>query len=335
MRFKLIISVLLILSILMVGCAKTQEVPAIQKEEKPLCNPPYVEYKTGECCLDQNSNNVCDNDETKSTEEMKEIPKTNEEQQIPETIVEENAKAQLSIKEIDVVNNKFITAITFSIKNIGSKKIENPHLTFSLSKIAREGEDKIYEKNYPLEVLLQSNEESTLRIPLEPVELSLTSRYVNDNIVTNNLSFTLNQNNMPMASDTEIINMSKKTGKIIEKSYTNPALEDVSWEKYGYSLTIKEAVLTLLGSYIDVSIERGDIEYSKDYSITNPTIDIFIEDQESGIITLPSDWKIIKGFKETKRIIPTLNNCGRLFMRLRDGSNAFVYATTKGTMKCD
>ena len=32
-------------------------------EEKPTCNKPYYEYKTGECCLDENDNEVCDKDE--------------------------------------------------------------------------------------------------------------------------------------------------------------------------------------------------------------------------------------------------------------------------------
>lgn len=35
------------------------------KEEQALCNPPYFEFKKGECCLDVNSNKVCDNDELK------------------------------------------------------------------------------------------------------------------------------------------------------------------------------------------------------------------------------------------------------------------------------
>lgn len=32
--------------------------------ETPFCNPPYYEYKRGDCCLDTNDNQICDSDET-------------------------------------------------------------------------------------------------------------------------------------------------------------------------------------------------------------------------------------------------------------------------------
>lgn len=31
--------------------------------KKPFCKPPYIEYKAGECCLDQDDNKICDEDE--------------------------------------------------------------------------------------------------------------------------------------------------------------------------------------------------------------------------------------------------------------------------------
>ena len=38
------------------------------KEQAPLCNSPYIEFKNGECCLDSNSNKICDLDETKQNQ---------------------------------------------------------------------------------------------------------------------------------------------------------------------------------------------------------------------------------------------------------------------------
>ncbi|MBU4502921.1 MAG: trypsin-like peptidase domain-containing protein, partial [Nanoarchaeota archaeon] len=66
--------------ILLSGCA----------EKEPLCKTPYFEYKTGECCLDKDSNQICDKDETnkepdKQTTEFKDgtkeaIVKTSQEE---------------------------------------------------------------------------------------------------------------------------------------------------------------------------------------------------------------------------------------------------------------
>ncbi|MFH1064057.1 MAG: hypothetical protein V1729_03185 [Candidatus Woesearchaeota archaeon] len=50
-----LISVLLsVISLLLIGCS--------QNTPEAVCNPPYMTYKTG-CCMDQNSNSVCDDEE--------------------------------------------------------------------------------------------------------------------------------------------------------------------------------------------------------------------------------------------------------------------------------
>lgn len=41
----------------------------INQNPSPVCNAPYFEYKSGDCCLDQNNNSVCDIDE-KDDEEI-------------------------------------------------------------------------------------------------------------------------------------------------------------------------------------------------------------------------------------------------------------------------
>lgn len=59
------------------GCSS---VPDTVEEVSTLCSPPYFEHKAGECCLDENSNQVCD---------VEEIQKFPEEQNvdIPDTCI--------------------------------------------------------------------------------------------------------------------------------------------------------------------------------------------------------------------------------------------------------
>jgi len=45
--------ILAVITILVSGCITTETV----------CNKPYYEYKSGECCLDENDNKICDKDE--------------------------------------------------------------------------------------------------------------------------------------------------------------------------------------------------------------------------------------------------------------------------------
>ncbi len=45
-------------ALLIAGCQKPAEAPKVV-----LCEPPYMQFDGG-CCLDQNSNSVCDNNET-------------------------------------------------------------------------------------------------------------------------------------------------------------------------------------------------------------------------------------------------------------------------------
>lgn len=56
MRWLISVFALLFLA----GCSYSE--PVIE-EVSTLCTPPYFEYKTGECCLDDNSNQLCDVDE--------------------------------------------------------------------------------------------------------------------------------------------------------------------------------------------------------------------------------------------------------------------------------
>ncbi len=57
------ILVLLLFIILITGCSWSSDTAGSVVKES-VCNSPYFEFKTGECCLDQNSNKICDKDET-------------------------------------------------------------------------------------------------------------------------------------------------------------------------------------------------------------------------------------------------------------------------------
>lgn len=90
---------LLILIVFVSSCAKVEEVQ--------LCNPPYFEYKSGECCLDQDSNKICDIDEKE--EETEEITEDKTEVEPEEQFI--------TLKEGDstIVYEKEIKLIEFSI----------------------------------------------------------------------------------------------------------------------------------------------------------------------------------------------------------------------------
>src|SRR3989344_8834757 len=52
---------LLVLIVLISGCGQTQTIQP--KTQTSVCNSPYIQVGTS-CCIDQNSNSICDNDET-------------------------------------------------------------------------------------------------------------------------------------------------------------------------------------------------------------------------------------------------------------------------------
>ncbi|MFH1331863.1 MAG: hypothetical protein ABIH63_01095 [archaeon] len=66
----------LLVFVFVAGCSTPQ--PPLIEEVSILCGPPYFEFKDGECCLDENSNQVCDVDEIQKfpeeEEEAVEIP---------------------------------------------------------------------------------------------------------------------------------------------------------------------------------------------------------------------------------------------------------------------
>lgn len=61
---KIILVIILILVVLLSGCTDKDEAGTDKSstEQEELCSSPYIQVGT-ECCLDQNSNNICDSDE--------------------------------------------------------------------------------------------------------------------------------------------------------------------------------------------------------------------------------------------------------------------------------
>lgn len=58
MKKTLLLIPILVAVVVISGCTQTGEVV-----NQPICNDPYIAYDTG-CCLDQNSNAICDSDES-------------------------------------------------------------------------------------------------------------------------------------------------------------------------------------------------------------------------------------------------------------------------------
>lgn len=85
MHKKILIGVLAISIVFISGCITTET----------ICKKPYYEYKTGECCLDENDNKICDKDEVKnkprtsdeSGEEVKQEDELEKEQSKKEEVV--------------------------------------------------------------------------------------------------------------------------------------------------------------------------------------------------------------------------------------------------------
>lgn len=61
MKKNVFLLAILIILLVVIGCGQQSA------ETIKTCNPPYFEYQTGQCCLDQNSNSICDTDEQQET----------------------------------------------------------------------------------------------------------------------------------------------------------------------------------------------------------------------------------------------------------------------------
>jgi len=62
MKKELIFGILII--IILISGAGCEDKTLVISEKEPVCNAPYFEYNTNECCLDSNDNKICDIEET-------------------------------------------------------------------------------------------------------------------------------------------------------------------------------------------------------------------------------------------------------------------------------
>lgn len=81
---KIILCITLL--ILISGCVNQEN---IEQSTTSFCKDPYIEYQEGACCMDKNTNGICDDDDliTKELETKETIPE--ETPTVEETIPEE------------------------------------------------------------------------------------------------------------------------------------------------------------------------------------------------------------------------------------------------------
>lgn len=78
---------LLLTMIVLTGCSSSEDKTTGSAVKQTICNTPYFEYKAGECCLDQNTNSICDTDETTPAPEVvAETPKEEVKEEVKITV---------------------------------------------------------------------------------------------------------------------------------------------------------------------------------------------------------------------------------------------------------
>lgn len=91
---KIIISLFIILALLLVGCENVDlsKISSEDVDKVIVCNKPYMRFGSS-CCLDQNENGVCDNDEKTGEETVEE--EEAEEEAVGEETAEEEVEGSL------------------------------------------------------------------------------------------------------------------------------------------------------------------------------------------------------------------------------------------------
>ena len=111
-----------ILLLLVYGC----EVPPTS-DETVICNHPYIRHADG-CCLDTNSNSICDDDETTQEptgEESVQVPETAGEAEEPAPAPDADEGQDIVVKDkVDVAKPDVIMALGYEFLTDIPKKIE-------------------------------------------------------------------------------------------------------------------------------------------------------------------------------------------------------------------
>ena len=89
MASKIILFGFLFVVVLVSGCVETPTGNVVKEVEKEFfCNPPYIEYQSGKCCLDNDRNGICDSDDLIKKELKKD-----------EVVIEEVVEEEIKLEE--------------------------------------------------------------------------------------------------------------------------------------------------------------------------------------------------------------------------------------------
>ena len=105
MKIKLLLTSFLVLLIFLNGCSLLDpETSTGSAVKDTVCNAPYFEFKSGECCLDKDADKICDSDEANVAEEAP----------VEEAPVEATAPAETEeLEEVEITVNDACSTTTY------------------------------------------------------------------------------------------------------------------------------------------------------------------------------------------------------------------------------
>jgi len=149
--------------LILTGCAQNQ----------PLCKTPYFEFQEGQCCLDENNNSMCDNDEASRVQKQEEVtppaPKT--EVAIPKEEPKQDYTLEQAFQNINSAlgkNWQFVKDEEFS-----DEEAENwhPYGSISLMSVWFMKNKKIESVN-DFETFIMDNRKTSVKTLTEEIEAS-------------------------------------------------------------------------------------------------------------------------------------------------------------------
>lgn len=138
---KIIILPFLVILVVLMGCvAEEKDITNFTESTEIVCDNPYMRFGNG-CCLDQNENNICDNDES-SQEDEKEI--IEEPKEVEEDIGEQcSSSANIDFLGLGILYNTGLEGyelpeLNIQIENTGTCLIKNPEINVKSIQIESE-----------------------------------------------------------------------------------------------------------------------------------------------------------------------------------------------------
>lgn len=330
---KMIFALFILSLVILVGCSQpestqeqtTQE--AEMQDESPLCTPPYFEYKKGDCCLDQNGNQICDSDEKQDEPtENEELPDTPKEQ-----VGQANATIQVQNLLGDIKNKKF-NSVIFEIKNTGEVLLDNPKISLELFYIYPNSgaRNSMYTYSISLDESIATGKTKSYKIPIKNLEVpkgSVVNAEANYELVTK-----LTYKDGDLATNTQTIRLDTN-GNIEETSFSTN-FETVASTSYESKITID----SLKTSYDGDTIESITITIDNNDGLKKPIMDILIGYKYSIVFQDlgTSVGSITKEIPLSMKVTPEAQ-LPDYYTQLRDGNSMTVYAvyTARFDMDCE